>query len=406
MKNNEQNHQDKKEWGKEVFPLLSWFKIGSVKNAKVMVVGAGALGNEVLKNLALFGVGNIVIVDFDTIEYSNLTRSILFRESDADKGLFKAEVAANRLKEINPTINVIYIIGRLANDVGLALYRQMDVVIGCLDGNFARLQLNRMCMRAGRPWIDGGIFNLSGTAKVFVPGKHCYECELPESAKNAIYNTFPCGGYARRNEKEGRVATTPVIASIIGAIQVQEAMKLIHPEELENGAFESLSGSWFSYDGLFLNAKKYKSEIFDDSCAAHETWEPIIKIPELSADTTVGDALGMIKDTLGIQKAVINLRNDKFVDKIVTRPDNKRFFPKLPESKIPDYIESNPSIYNFLQRDVEQNEIENISDQFPYTEMTLKEIGIPYNDILQVTTENGYVYVELYADAENVKFKT
>ena len=97
---------DHKEWGAEVFSLLSWFKQENVKKAKVMVVGAGALGNEVLKNLALFGVGNIVIVDFDTIEYSNLTRSILFRESDADKGLYKAEVAAKRIKEINKNINV------------------------------------------------------------------------------------------------------------------------------------------------------------------------------------------------------------------------------------------------------------------------------------------------------------
>jgi molybdopterin/thiamine biosynthesis adenylyltransferase len=400
MQNNEPNHIENKEWGKEVFPLLSWFRIERVKSAKVMVVGAGALGNEVLKNLALFGVGNIVIVDFDTIEYSNLTRSILFRESDADKGLYKAEVAANRLKEINPSVNVKYIIGRLANDVGLAIYRQMDVIIGCLDGNLARLQLNRMCMRAGKPWIDGGIFDLSGTAKVFIPGRNCYECELSESAKKTIYDTFPCGGYARRNEKEGRVATTPVIASIIGAIQVQEAMKLIHQEELDKGAFESLCGSWFSYDGLFLNAKKYKSEVFDDFCAAHEFWETVIQISDLSADTSVGDTLEILKQYLMVQKAVINLRNDKFVDKIVTRPDNKRYFPKLPESKIPDYIENNPSIYNCLQKDVEQNEIENISDQFPYMEMSLKEIGIPYNDILQVTTENGYVYVELHADAK------
>ena len=102
-----------KEWGKEVFDLLSWYRMDTVKNAKVMVVGAGALGNEVLKNLALFGVGNIYIVDFDTIEYSNLTRSVLFREDDADKGYFKAEVAARKVREINPNINVQYICGKL-----------------------------------------------------------------------------------------------------------------------------------------------------------------------------------------------------------------------------------------------------------------------------------------------------
>ena len=153
----------RKEWGKEVFDLLSWYKMDVVKNAKVMVVGAGALGNEVLKNLALFGVGNIIIVDFDTIEYSNLTRSVLFREADADKGFFKSEVAARKVKEINPNINVQYICGRLDSDVGLGVYRKMDVVIGCLDSRLARMQLNRLCMRANVPWVEGGIENLTGS---------------------------------------------------------------------------------------------------------------------------------------------------------------------------------------------------------------------------------------------------
>ena len=72
-----------KKWGDGVYDLLSWFDTERVRNARVLVVGAGALGNEVLKNLALFGVGNIYVVDYDTIEYSNLTRSILFREEDA-----------------------------------------------------------------------------------------------------------------------------------------------------------------------------------------------------------------------------------------------------------------------------------------------------------------------------------
>ena len=74
------NNTDNNEWGKGVFDLLSWFQIERVRDARVMVVGSGALGNEVLKNLALFGVGHIYVVDFDTIEYTNLTRSILFRE--------------------------------------------------------------------------------------------------------------------------------------------------------------------------------------------------------------------------------------------------------------------------------------------------------------------------------------
>ena len=102
--------QEKKyEWGDGVFTLLSWFKKEKVKNARVLVAGAGALGNEVVKDLALFGVGHIYVVDFDQIEISNLTRSVLFREEDAYNHAYKAEIVAKRAMEINPQINVVYL---------------------------------------------------------------------------------------------------------------------------------------------------------------------------------------------------------------------------------------------------------------------------------------------------------
>ena len=96
--------QNTYEWGEGVFTLLSWFKKDKVKNARVLVVGAGALGNEVVKDLALFGVGHIYVVDFDRIELSNLTRSVLFREADAYSHSYKAEIVAKRAMEINPQI--------------------------------------------------------------------------------------------------------------------------------------------------------------------------------------------------------------------------------------------------------------------------------------------------------------
>ena len=124
---------DKYEWGEGVYTLLSWFKKERVKNARVLVAGAGALGNEVVKNLALFGVGNIYVVDFDKIEISNLTRSVLFREEDAFNHSYKAEIVAKRAREINPQINVIPIVGNLFSEVGFGLYKSVDVIIGCLD---------------------------------------------------------------------------------------------------------------------------------------------------------------------------------------------------------------------------------------------------------------------------------
>lgn len=390
-----------KEWGREVFDLLSWYKMDTVRNAKVMVVGAGALGNEVLKNLALFGVGNIYIVDFDTIEYSNLTRSVLFREDDADKGYYKAEVAARKVREINPNINVQYICGKLNTDVGLGLYRQMDVVIGCLDSRLARLQLNRLCMRADVPWVEGGMENLTGNVRVFRQGENCYECGLTENAKQNIFQQLSCAGVAHRNENVGRIPTTPVIASIIGAVEVQEAMKLIHKEEVQSGVFSTLLGKWFHYEGMHNHVSIYDSVAFFDDCPSHECWTDIMKMPSLSAETRINDVFTTIKETLGVNEVEINLRNDKFVDIIVSKNDNQRFTPMLPESKISDYIDGNYDLYTRSRADLNQNAYENIDESFPYQRLTLHEIGIPYLDVIEVTTENGVHHLELSGDIEH-----
>ena len=173
--------------GADLYPRLSWFKQDRLRAANVMVVGCGALGNEVLKNLALFGVGHLVVVDFDVVEPSNLTRSILFNRADAQAGRPKALVAAERIQEINPEIRVLPLLGDITHDVGLGLLRRMDVVVGCVDNRWARYCLNRLCMRANVPWVDGGIDGLEGTARVFMPGKNCYACNLgPEALKDLM----------------------------------------------------------------------------------------------------------------------------------------------------------------------------------------------------------------------------
>lgn len=393
---------NKKIWGQDVFTLLSWFEMERVRNARILVIGAGALGNEVLKNLALFGVGNIVVVDFDTIEYTNLTRSILFRESDADKGFYKADVAARRVREINKDVNITPIIGRLDSSVGLGLYRSMDVVIGCLDSRLARLQLNRQCFRADVPWVDGSIENLEGIVKVFRKGVNCYECELPESTKELIFHRMSCADVAHRNTAVGRIPTTPVIASIIGGIEVQEAMKIIHEKTAKEGEFTSLCGRWFHYEGSHMTSAIYKSAAHDDECLAHEDWTPVIAIDRLGGDTTVGEALSLIRQQLGCEEVEINLRNNRFVDKIVTRGDNTTYNAMCPETQVSDYIDSVPALYTRLSADLNQNAYENIDVEFPYQHLTLHEIGLPYWDILQVSSEKGVHFIEMAHDKTTI----
>ena len=388
------------EWGDGVYTLLSWFKKEKVKNARVLVAGAGALGNEVVKNLALFGVGQIYVVDFDQIEISNLTRSVLFREEDAYNHSFKSEIVAKRAMEINPQIKVTPIVGNLFSEVGFGLYNSVDVIIGCLDSRIARYLLNRLAMRAGKTWIDGSIENMTGVVKVYTPGISCYECGLSREEFNNIMLRTGCADVVRMQGNAGRVATTPISASIIGAMQVQEAMKIIHLSEDEPVPFKTLQGKMLSYEGLTNSINVYKYASWKSICPAHERWTDIIKVPTLSAEDSVGNVLSMLKEVLDVKAIEINMRNNKFIDKIISDKPEKEFIVKLPESKLDGYIKNDDELRKLSYKTfLHKCFIDNIDDSFPYPEMSLKDIGIPLFDVIQVSTEKGQFFVELTKDA-------
>lgn len=388
------------EWGDGVFTLLSWFKKDKVRNARVLVAGAGALGNEVVKNLALFGVGQIYVVDFDKIEISNLTRSVLFREEDAYNHSFKSEIVAKRAMEINPQIKVTPIVGNLFSEVGFGLYNSVDVIIGCLDSIIARYLLNRMAMRAGKTWIDGSIENMTGVVRVYTPGISCYECGLSREEFNNIMLRTGCADVFRMQGNAGRVATTPISASIIGAMQVQEAMKIIHLSEDEPVPFKTLQGKMLRYEGLTNSVNTYKYASWKATCPAHERWDNIIKIDSLSAENSVKEVLSILKDFLNVNAIEINMRNNKFIDKIISDKPEKEFLIRLPESKLDDYITDNEELRKLSYKTLfHKCFIENIDEYFPYPEMSLKDVGIPLYDVIQVSIDKGLFFVELTKDA-------
>jgi len=388
------------EWGDGVYTLLSWFGRERVRDARVLVAGAGALGNEVIKNLALFGVGHIYVVDFDRIELSNLTRSVLFREEDALSHSYKAEVAARRAMEINPQIKVMPIVGNLFSEVGLGVYRSADVVIGCLDSRLARYQLNRLSFRAGKSWIDGSIENLTGTAQVYSPGVSCYECGLSREEFNSIMLRTGCADVVRMQTKAGRIATTPVSASLIGAIQAQEAMKIIHMDDGGQTVFKTLQGKMLHFQGMTNSVNIFRKESWKPSCPAHDVWNTVTPAPSLSAGDTVGAALEKIRVVTGAESVEINMLNNKFIDSIVSDRPEREFSVRIPESRLESYMNSDKELSRLSKFKIfHKSFIENIDDTFPYKDMTLKEVGIPFYDVMQVSTEKGVFYVELSQDA-------
>jgi adenylyltransferase/sulfurtransferase len=243
------------------------------------------------------GVGYIYIVDFDTIEAANLSRSVLFRESDNSRS--KAEVAAARARALNPQIHVQYLNGDVMTQLGLGVVRRMDVVIGCLDNREARLAINRFCYWMNKPWVDGAIQELLGLVRVFVPGQGaCYECTLTEAAIRDLSLRYSCPLLARQNILLGKVPTTPTIASIIGGIQSQEALKLINGMPVEPGKV-------IHYNGM-VNEMHTTAYVPREDCESHWTYGEITELPARAEHTTLGDLLRIARADLGAE-AVIEL---------------------------------------------------------------------------------------------------
>src|SRR5207248_6016115 len=151
------------------------------------------------------------LIDFDTVENSNLSRSVLYRAEDSGKP--KAITAAKRLSELNPDVRITAHQGNIITDVGLGLFREVDVVIGCLDNREARLWVNRCCWKTQTPWIDGGIQEISGVVKAFIPPDGaCYECGMTENDYRLINLRYSCPLLAREELQAGKVPTSPTIA--------------------------------------------------------------------------------------------------------------------------------------------------------------------------------------------------
>ncbi|MBN1437934.1 MAG: ThiF family adenylyltransferase [Anaerolineales bacterium] len=279
------------------FEFISWWEREKVRSAKVLVVGAGALGNEVVKNLALMGVGNLFVIDFDTVEAANLSRSVLFRDGDNKRS--KAEVIAARAKSLNPDLHVQFLHGNATTQLGLGVIRRMDAVIGCLDNREARLALNRFCYWMNKPWVDGAIQELLGLVRVFVPGRGaCFECTLTESARRDLSLRYSCPLLARQNILLGKVPTTPTIASIIGAMQSQEALKLIHAMPVE-------AGKVTHYNGL-TNEMHTSAYVPREDCESHWTYGEVTELPARAEGTTLAEMLKIVRQDLG-EEAVFEL---------------------------------------------------------------------------------------------------
>lgn len=272
------------------FDRIEWWDQARLDRAKVLVIGAGALGNEVIKNLSLLGVGHLVIVDMDQIEASNLCRSVLFRPEDDGQG--KAACAARAARSIYPPICAEAVHGNVLAELGLGYFRWADVVVGALDNREARLFVNRVCAMLGRQWFDGGIDVLDGVVRGFAPPETaCYECTMSEVDWDIVNQRRSCSLLARRAVEHGGTPTTPTTASIIGAIQAQEVVKLLHGKS-------ALSGRGYVFDGKDFEGYRVGYPVNPD-CPWHDGAIDVEPAPALTLHSTLRDVWQAADKRLG-----------------------------------------------------------------------------------------------------------
>lgn len=206
-------------------------------NAKVLCVGAGGLGSPALMYLAAAGVGTLGIVEYDTVDESNLQRQIIHGQSDIGKS--KAQSAKESIKEINPFVNVQIHEVRLDVDNVMEIFAQYDLIVDGTDNFATRYLVNDACVLLKKPYVWGSIYRFDGQASVFwAEYGPCYRCLYPEPPPPGMVPSCAEGG------------VLGVLCASIGAIQTTEAIKLI------TGIGESLLGKLMIYDALEMSYRK------------------------------------------------------------------------------------------------------------------------------------------------------
>jgi adenylyltransferase/sulfurtransferase len=248
--------------------LITWWDQSKLRAASVLVVGAGAIGNEVVKNLALVGVGQIEIVDMDTIEHSNLARCVFFREKHEDKP--KAAVLASEVMMLNSDVVATAHVMPVQR-LGVAYLRKFDVIIGALDNREARAWVNQAARKLGKYWIDGAIEGLRGLVRTFGPEGSCYACTLTEADYAQMAHRRSCALLAPEEMLSGKTPTNATTAGLVAGVQVQEAIKLI----VGRVDLLALVGKCWQYigDSMDTYVTRYRE---DEYCLAHDRYEALV----------------------------------------------------------------------------------------------------------------------------------
>jgi adenylyltransferase/sulfurtransferase len=224
-----------------------------LKDARILMVGAGGLGSPIGLYLAAAGVGKLGIVEFDVVDVTNLQRQVLHGTKDV--GRKKVESARDRIKDLNPHVEVVPHEAWLTSENALEIIRQYDLVVDGTDNFQTRYLVNDACVLTGRPNVYGSIFRFEGQATVFcTPDGPCYRCLYPEPPPPGLVPSCAEGG------------VLGILPGLVGLIQATEAVKLV------TGIGEPLVGRLLLVDALSMHFRSMKVRK-DPRCPACGTRE-------------------------------------------------------------------------------------------------------------------------------------
>jgi len=358
----------------------------ALAQARVLVAGAGALGNEVIKNLALLGVGQLLIVDFDHIEASNLSRTVLFQDSDV--GRPKAQVAVERSAQLNPAVDLRYINGDLFYDLGLGFYRHCDLVVGGLDSLAVRSQVGLCCALAGIPFLDGGMWALGGEVRWFAAGAGpCFECTLSPADRQRAFIRRSCTGFhnALFADPTPQMPTTVSTAAIIGGMLAQEAVRFL-------SRWTTPMGQAIVYNGQMLTLHQATLPR-DPACPYHTPYTDVTQLAASAAILTVRELLTHATADTGTMAPLLSLGRDfitAFLCPQCSRQEEvNRLMSQVEESRLPC-----PHCGATRQATI----VSYVDPTSLYLDRPLCELGIPPGEVLAVRCGEALRFYELTAD--------
>ncbi|MDD3233597.1 MAG: ThiF family adenylyltransferase [Candidatus Methanomethylophilus sp.] len=235
-----------------------WLALDRIHRSRVLVIGAGALGNEAVKNLVLAGFRHLVVADMDRIVPSNLSRCLFFRPEDCD-GPYKADIVARRAMELDTRAVVVPV----CTSVQELESWDYDIIVGCLDNVRARLFVNSRATYYGIPYVDGATDGFRGKVQVVLRDGPCLECLMNRTHLQEIDRRFSCSGRSEPVVYEPPTPADITTTAAVAAVQVREALKLA------SGRSDLCLKGVLYYDGT-AGTSAVLSAAVDPNCPNHD----------------------------------------------------------------------------------------------------------------------------------------